>query len=235
MSVCTKRRRLNQSIKEFLNEYSNVEINHTELPCLRAFASATSSGNLSSVDKSSQSNSSLTAPESGLQYPSESLTAQCRVGSHNHQSNESSMMFDDVLSFGNYDDSNCIDSDIESDSEIEEIRPQLARWVTEFSIPVRAVSALLIISRLYNLDLPKDYTTLMATPTNYSIQNLSGGKYFYGGNQKGINLVSGNRLLKKLENLSFISLVVNIDVLPLFCCSRVQLWPILGMIQEFRH
>ena len=76
----------------------------------------------------------------------------------------------------------------------------------------------------------------MSTPTDYSIQHLaSGGHFFYNGIKKGILSLIGNNFVSKFKTTSFISLVVNIDGLPLFHSSKVQLWPILGMIQEFKQ
>ena len=85
------------------------------------------------------------------------------------------------------------------------------------------------------MDLPKDYRTLMATPTDYSIQDLAGGQFYYKGIKKGILTMIGNKCMDKLQTCSIISLIINIDGLPLFHSSKLQLRPILGLVNECKQ
>ena len=114
------------------------------------------------------------------------------------------------------------------------MKPQLANWVAQFNIQARAVCALLEILRRQKLDLPKDYRTLMATPIDYSIKNIAGGHYYYNGIKKGFLSLLGDKNLNQVKKNSCLSLHVNVDGLPLFQSSKVQLWPILGIFREFK-
>ena len=89
------------------------------------------------------------------------------------------------------DSSGRFDNDDESDEGTENtvINSQLAEWAIKFNISLAALSALLIILRLHNLSLPKDPRTLLSTPFNFVVQNISEGTFCYRGIQKGINSI----------------------------------------------
>lgn len=120
-------------------------------------------------------------------------------------------------------------------NEENSIADDIAEWAKKFQISMVALSALLFILRLYNLNVPKDPRTLLKTPLTYEIQQAAGGNYFYCGIEKGI--VSALKHFGKhfLSNNSCLNLQINIDGLPLFKSSQLQLWPILGLVQELRQ
>ena len=120
-----------------------------------------------------------------------------------------------------------------SDYESEfDINTSLRDWATSFNISLAAVTALLHILWLAGLSVPKDSRTLLQTPKSAEIKQIPGGNYYHFGIENGIV----TSLRKKLNLTNFeikkLSLNVNIDGLPLFRSSRMQLWPILGTVVE---
>ena len=110
----------------------------------------------------------------------------------------------------------------------------IAEWATKYQISIVALSSLLLILRLYKLNVPKDPRTLLKTPSNYSVEHVAGGDYFYYGIKKGIL-----SLLKQFSDsfplAPILNLRINVDGLLLFKSSKLQLWPILGLIKELKQ
>ena len=210
----TKRRRLNKSVKPFYAQCLSDDKSGRKKSCVSADAST----NLTKNAFSLESCDNFASDESVKNNTSE--TKNCSL-SYN------------LASF----DANCINDDqsLDLDNEsIEKLKPQLANWVAQFNIQARAVCALLEILRRQKLDLPKDYRTLMAIPINYSIKNIVGGHYYYNRIKKGFLSLLGDKNLNQVKKNSCLSLHVNVDGLPLFQSSKVQLWPILGIFREFK-
>ena len=82
---------------------------------------------------------------------------------------------------------------------------------------------MLSILRQEGIDVPKDSRTLLKTPRNVEIISRDEWSYHYVGIQKSINLLAAN-------SFPVIQLIINVDGLPLFKCTNLQLWPILGSI-----
>ena len=107
------------------------------------------------------------------------------------------------------------------------LQEQLASWATKNKCTRASINELLSILKNHgHKDLPIDSRTLLKSPRYVESLYLSGGKYLYLGIYNGVsrllNLYKGNG-----KDLNPISLVVNIDGLPLFQSSSTQLWPIL--------
>lgn len=116
-----------------------------------------------------------------------------------------------------------------SDSE-SHLRSQLTEWVTAHNISHTALSDLLKILRQTGLDLPKDPRTLLLTPQSHEVKHIAGGSYYHFGLASAIASELIHHELHKLpDSLSF---HINIDGLPLFKSSNVQLWPILGKLSS---
>lgn len=124
-----------------------------------------------------------------------------------------------------------------SDYEIEEssnsgnteIRRELAEWALKCNCTRKTLNDLLAILRRHgHNDLPADARTLLQTPRTVDVLSKCGGQYAYFGIEKGISHISG---LKSLISKG-ISLQFNIDGLPLFKSSNVQLWPIMCSINR---
>jgi len=132
-----------------------------------------------------------------------------------------------------YDLPQCSSSDLsESDDEGVEpcsLKDKTCSWALTFGISLVALTALLGILRFYHPDLPKDRRTVLKTNTQYTIQNKVGGQYHYFG-----ILSSSKRTLSQitdsLADCFTLKLQINIDGLPLFKSTSIQLWPILGLL-----
>jgi hypothetical protein len=116
------------------------------------------------------------------------------------------------------------DVDVSSDSNI---RQCLADWACTHNVTHAALSDLLKILKLQDLDVPLTAASLLKTPRSVRIEQKSGGDYIYFGLAKSVS--------KKLADVSYdlqqskneIELHVNIDGLPLFKSSPLSVWPIL--------
>lgn len=110
------------------------------------------------------------------------------------------------------------------------LKDQLREWACSENVPVNSVNKLLKILHPHFDFLPSDYRKLLGTPRVINtIINLNNGKMFYLGILR--------HLLHKLRDgfkisTTKIHLQVNIDGLPLFKSSSVELYPILGMCPQ---
>lgn len=86
--------------------------------------------------------------------------------------------------------------------------------------------------------LPSDARTLMHTPRQVNVENKCGGEFVYFGLkeqlEKFLSAVSECSDFKNLK-ISVLSLRFNIDGLPIFKSSSLQLWSFLVSIKEFPH
>ena len=126
------------------------------------------------------------------------------------------------------------ESDVLSDVDSFEtgIGTKLADWATSFNITHTSLSSLLSILNKYHPELPLDPRTLLRTPKTYLIRNLdTGGEMCYFGINKGIQRLADNGILSCLQQTDVIQLQFNIDGLPLFKSSNMQLWPILCLVK----
>lgn len=131
---------------------------------------------------------------------------------------------------------NCTDSDLEVEETLEEnpeqlLQSSLVNWALEFGVTSVALTALLSVLRPFHQTLPKDARTLLKTPNDYKIENIGGGTYFYFGI---LNSISGilQGTWQKIPSKHVLKLQLNFDGLPLHKSTNMQLWPILGKIQE---
>lgn len=95
-----------------------------------------------------------------------------------------------------------------------------------------ALTALLGLLRLHHPDLPKDARTLLKTEAKFSIGRKCVGLYYY------IGILSSfkeklHQAFQSFENGCTFKLQINIDGLPLFKSSGIQVWPIIGRLLSF--
>lgn len=140
-----------------------------------------------------------------------------------------------------YEDLNCTHeatlTSVADSNRIDEneLRDNLAKWVNENRIAKRAVNSLLSILNSAGFDsLPKDYRTLLKTPTDVQITNTGGGEYWYNGLKNNLET-----MFASLDRDIAIELKFNVDGLPLFHSSKMTFYPILASIhgeysQNFR-
>jgi len=111
------------------------------------------------------------------------------------------------------------------------LQDNLAKWAVEFDVGRRAVTELLKILHPHHPHLPVDYRTLLSTPRSASVSYIAGGIYHHIGIRSCLLKLHQSGLLPVTEDMS-VSIQINIDGLPLFKSSSMQLWPILGIVKE---
>ena len=127
------------------------------------------------------------------------------------------------------------DSDSEEDDNAssENIQEQLASWARSDNISQASLTRLLCILKPSIPDLPRDARSLLSTPRNILVKSVAGGEYYYFGIRFWLEKLLGvgdhNMLLTETLHLH-----INIDGIPLFKCSSVSLWPILGIFKELK-
>ena len=106
------------------------------------------------------------------------------------------------------------------------LRNKLQYWAVTKGITHEALRALLHILHQYHLDLPLDPRTLLSTGTVSGIASIEGGGFYY-------HFGVANGIKKWLDGVEYrernIHIQFNIDGLPLFKSSKIQLWPILAI------
>lgn len=122
-------------------------------------------------------------------------------------------------------------SEVETDSSCEEDDTChfLSNWAIEFGITQNALSALLSGLHRRIPELPKDARTLMKSNVTITTKIVAGGDYHHFGIAESLR-----KLELSYQHNETIKMQVNIDGLPLFNKSSMQLWPILGMLEGTR-
>ena len=105
---------------------------------------------------------------------------------------------------------------------------KLAACATQNKWSQKSITQLLSILRETGLDLPQDARTLLSSPKTIKTQSKCGGEYVYFGIKSEVIRILSNWTVK--SDL-MINLLINIDGLPLFLSSTVQLWPILALFE----
>lgn len=120
----------------------------------------------------------------------------------------------------------------DSDANVSKdlLSEKLVKWYIKNRISRNAFEELLEILREENIDLPKRAETMMPKIIEKPVvRKVSPGLYCHLGIRKQIQKISC--IISSLEK---IVIDVNIDGLPLFKSSRVQLWPILIRVVNCR-
>ena len=101
----------------------------------------------------------------------------------------------------------------------------LSKWAVNHAITHSSLNDLLVLMRNHgHANLPKNAKTLLKTPDQVNTEKLCSGDYIYLGLATGIKkMLQDNEACISNE----IHLIVNLDELPLFKSSNIQLWPLL--------
>ena len=110
------------------------------------------------------------------------------------------------------------DDEAEVNSSLED---DLRQWAMQHKVIHRALNGLLSTLRKQGNLLSVDCRTILATPQQNTTEPKCGGHNKYYSLEKGISCYLS------LMNSNDMHLTVNIDGIPLFKSSGVQLWPIL--------
>jgi hypothetical protein len=116
----------------------------------------------------------------------------------------------------------------EAEDQTPNLASELLTWACSFGITLVALSALLVVLRVFHPDLPKDARTLLKTPRNIIVKSIENGSYFHFGIFK--TLSRSKELFDFLTSyclpdVPVISLRINIDGLPVSKSGSKQLWP----------
>ena len=159
------------------------------------------------------------------------------VDAHSRLSDsEEHPQYHEMEDYCSYCDHKGDDSDSESESIPEDEEPSyreiIANWALLHNVPHSTIERLLDGLRPLIPDLPKTVRTLLATPTNIKCKNVEGGgTYCYFGIEKGIHNAVANKLHKLIQHQS-LTLHVNVDGMPPFRSSPLQIWPITALMKE---
>lgn len=112
-------------------------------------------------------------------------------------------------------------------------KEKLATTFVEHNLSHKAIQAILNVLRTVHRDLPADPRTFMKTKNigqNIPLEGDETGKFIYFGIKQGLEKLLQNErvfrlLTSKRENV--IELLFNVDGLPIYGNSKVQIWPIL--------
>lgn len=117
--------------------------------------------------------------------------------------------------------------------DTEGMRSRLKTWALKNNVRGTAVDSLLQILNPHFPDVPKDHRTLLSTPRDVPTVQMSDGQYVHFGLHAGLL-----RALDEWHRLNVVRMVqtvevsFNIDGLPLFKSSGLQVWPILAQVHH---
>ena len=112
-----------------------------------------------------------------------------------------------------------------------DLREQLRACVSQNHLSHTAIRQILSIFQPLHPELPKDPRTLLETTKTFDITEYENGSTFYYIGIEG-NLLRLLKNVKKLRKCETLSLQFNVDGLPLFKSSNIQLWPILCRVKN---
>ncbi|CAH0558952.1 unnamed protein product [Brassicogethes aeneus] len=124
--------------------------------------------------------------------------------------------------------------DLKNNSKNVPLTMKLKQWVVNRNIPYGAATELLHILSKYHSELPLDCRTLLKTSTPLHIKYFeNGGEFCYLGILHNLKRIVSQNKGSTVENKLKISF--NVDGLPLFKSSTIQLSPILGLVKNFNN
>lgn len=135
----------------------------------------------------------------------------------------------DVTESSDTDDSIHLNELTTSDITDNRLLTKLRTWALSNNINHIAVTRLLHILSAYHSELPLDSRKLLRTPVTTALKQLANGEFHYFGLRNCLNAFFDHC---KSYLFDYVSLSFNIDGLPLFSSSPVQLWPIIGLIKN---
>lgn len=167
-------------------------------------------------------------------------------GQNNQLTENTNETYFDNLDLGNtclnneYNFLHTSSEDLNSSSEIENenennVSQKLREWAVKYNISRSFLTDLLHILVPYHPFLPVDSRTLLETPTSSpNVIKLDTGDFYYFGLEYAlIHCLSTYKVKHALKDSEKLKIGFNIDGIPLFKSSKLQLWPILDVIKNF--
>ena len=120
------------------------------------------------------------------------------------------------------------------DSDGKEGLVELTRWAVDENISHRSIKSLLHIFQSRHSFLLLDPTTLLLTPRYVSCEKLSSGSFYhhFGFASCLQKVFESEQTFKNLSDCSQFLMQCNINGLPLFKSTGLQLWPIIGLLKQ---
>jgi len=123
-------------------------------------------------------------------------------------------------------------SSVDDDISDDNLSQALAEWVRQHNISSSAVNSLLHILHTYHPSLPLEYRTLLGTVRTVAVRDLSnGGQYSHIGISRNLQQIFDTNSEESCFNCNDLNIQFNVDGLPVFKSSNMQLWPILGILK----
>ena len=94
--------------------------------------------------------------------------------------------------------------------------------------PLADKRLLLNLAHMVEPELPRDLRTIMRYPREWTARSVSGGEYYHLGVARGIHFALG----EAVGETQTVGLQINIDGVPLFYNSNLQMWPICGRVVD---
>lgn len=145
---------------------------------------------------------------------------------------------DDDLNECYFDAECCVVDESESSSCVSDnfddydLPKLLAEWAITFNISLSALGTLLGLLVPYHPQLPIDPRTLLHTPRSTAVKQLADGETdCHIGIAHSLKLILDESAISNFANESVLKIQLNIDGLPIFKSSGLQLWPILGILK----
>lgn len=104
----------------------------------------------------------------------------------------------------------------------------LRQWAVESKVSHHSVTSLLKILVTLHPELPLDSRSLLKTPRKSKMKQIDDGEYCHFGVEHCLKQIIPSQCFDKILKLS-----INIDGTPLFSSSKLQFWPILGLLKNF--
>lgn len=115
------------------------------------------------------------------------------------------------------------------------ISDKLQLLITQYKVSHNFCNSLLQVLKSEGLDVPKDVRTLMKTPKNHTIVNISGGSYIHLGLKHMLLPILSRNNAQKYMTSHILKIGINLDGLPISKSSKSQLWPILISVLNFKE
>ncbi|CAC5385966.1 unnamed protein product [Mytilus coruscus] len=126
------------------------------------------------------------------------------------------------------------DTDESEREDVPDLVQDLSEWASKNNCTRSGLNDLLSILRKQGLRVPCDARTLLKTPRSIASIQKCGGDYLYLGIGSGLlKVLATQQEYFEKSKCRKLALTFNIDGVPLFKSSGVQMWPILCSIKNF--
>jgi hypothetical protein len=169
------------------------------------------------------------------QEDNENSTCASDVDSSDGQAEDTQAVFFDLSKPGGHNTGSECDSasSVSSglDPSCDSISEYLVTWANKFNITAVALGDLLHFLSKFHPELPLDPRTLLKTTRAISVNKVAGGMYSHIGILHNLQKLYETLPMDSCFEAAVLHIQINIDGLPIFKSSNLQLWPILGLLK----